>query len=278
MIKEFWQERREEKKRLKQLKKENKKLPKTREQKAYKVFGVLFVLFMIFGSIGFACRGGGEDVDYSWENVVGITDEMKTQLTARVDKNTLVTSPIDAIDWGMAKDELGKVGLDGIIVDNNISTELLLEGTQSINGNMVCSYNVIGAIVDRLIESDDYAEYIELLQVTIMEDGSDIYLESVMSLDLSLLVYETALPIVYVKSTSMLDVLDNELSALGTKIRINNIDEELNDEIVDTINENSYFDISFFTNTLIVNEINNFAEYVNAKIQLQGTKVILAKK
>ena len=51
MIKDFWQERKDEKKRQKQLKKQNKKLPKTREQKAYKIFGVCFVLFLIFGSI-----------------------------------------------------------------------------------------------------------------------------------------------------------------------------------------------------------------------------------
>ena len=119
MIKEFWQERKEEKKKLKQLKKENKKLPKTKEQKAYKIFGFLFVIFIICGSISFACRGSGQNVDYTWESVVGITDEMKTALTSKFDKAKLLTDPIDAIDWGSTKEALTQAGLGDIIVDNN---------------------------------------------------------------------------------------------------------------------------------------------------------------
>ena len=44
MIKEFWNERRQEKKRLKAERKANRKNPKTKEQIAYKIFGVFFAL------------------------------------------------------------------------------------------------------------------------------------------------------------------------------------------------------------------------------------------
>lgn len=278
MIREFWQERREEKKQLKQLKKENKKLPKTREQKAYKIFGFLFVVFIIFGSISFTCRSSGQDVDYSWENVVGITDEMKTALTAKFDKAELLTDPIDAIDWGSAKEALTKAGLEDIIVDNKISDSVLQENNIKIVGDIRCNESVVGGLSKHLLSMDDNSKYINLLQLSMYEEGNNIYLESIMTLDLSLLVYETALPIIYVRSTSMLDILDNKLSALGTKVQINDIEEELNNEIVKTINGSSYFEIAFFTNNMIVSNLNGFAEQVGAKIILQGTQIVMTKK
>ena len=278
MIREFWQERREEKKQLKQLKKENKKLPKTREQKAYKIFGFLFVIFIIFGSISFACRSSGQDVDYSWENVVGITDEMKTALTAKFDKAELLTDPIDAIDWGSAKEALTKAGLEDIIVDNKISDSVLQENNIKIVGDIRCNESVVGGLSKHLLSMDDNSKYLNLLQLSMFEEGNNIYLESIMTLDLSLLVYETALPIIYVRSTSMLDILDNKLSALGTKVQINDIEEELNNEIVKTINGSSYFEIAFFTNNMIVSNLNGFAEQVGAKIILQGTQIVMTKK
>ena len=57
MIKEFWQERKENRQKQKELKKQKRKLPKTKEQRSYKIFGVCFTLFLIFGSIFYACRG-----------------------------------------------------------------------------------------------------------------------------------------------------------------------------------------------------------------------------
>ena len=90
MIKDFWKDRKEEKKRLKELKNQNKKLPATREQRAYKIFGVCFAFFLIFGCIFKACSGSSDTSGFSWESIIGITDEMKDKLEAPVSKKDLL--------------------------------------------------------------------------------------------------------------------------------------------------------------------------------------------
>ena len=276
MIKDFWKDRKEEKKRLKELKKQNKKLPATREQRAYKIFGVCFAFFLIFGCIFKACSGSSDTSGFSWESIIGITDEMKGKLEAPVSKKDLLfDKQIDIVDWSYCKDILINAGVGSVIIDNQISMLDVVGKTVSITSPIVLDSRMLGALSQKLIENILYGGDVELVEVMLEIVDSKLIMKSLVRLNLSTVVLSNNLPSVYVTTTSTVQILNKEMFALDSSCRINNLEESDNDAIIELINKNSLSDIEFYTNELIARKINDFAEGVGAKVRIYNSNIEL---
>ena len=185
MIKEFWQERKEEKRKQKELKKQNKKLPQSKEQRAYKVFGVLFALFLIFGSLFYTCRGIGDVDEYSWDQLIGITDEMKEKLSSRVDKSALIENKeLSIIDWSDCKDLMELHNLN-VITNDNIDIEILNKKDNILTSEMSLKKNLLGTLVSNMIEQGLNKNKIDLIELTIFQDGNQPMLRTLFNVNLS---------------------------------------------------------------------------------------------
>lgn len=278
MIKEFWQEQREEKKKQKQLKKQRKKSPKTKEQTAYKVFGILFTLFVIFGALYNSGIGRGEDGDFDWGSVTGITEEVVAELSAPVDNNLiLIDGRLSNGDWEDAQDVLSTNNIN-IVKDGKLDIELLASDNLKLNQNLTLSTSSLGALTYRLIEDLGYGEDVELLSFNIYTQDDGTYLRTVAQVDLSKVVPTVELPTVYVTTTSRLRVLNNAVTSLGASVRLNLIEDERNAELVELINNSSFSEISYYTNTHFASQLNALAEFLNCKIEINGTNINFVTK
>ena len=227
MIRDFWQERKDEKKRQKQLKKQNKKLPKTREQKAYKIFGVCFALFLIFGSMFYTCRGLGDVDSYSWDSLIGLSADMKSKLSTSVDRTDLImTKQLDAIDWSNCRDALNSAGVGGVILSDEINLEILTDKSVTLTSTLTLDSRTAVVIGNNL-------------------------------------------PFIYVTTTSVVNILNNDMYCMNSEFRINNFSEEDNEEVLAVIDDNALVDIGFYTNELIARQINTFSEGVNAIVRIK---------
>lgn len=279
MIKEFWQERREENKRQKQLKKENKKLPKTKEQIAYKIFGIIFTLFLIFGSIGYSCYtiGGFDGLDnYSWDSLMGVTDEMKTALVSPVDSSAILTEGVlGNSDWILAQEELSSNGIN-IVQDGRIS----IDDDVSFTGDIVFSHKSLGAIASQCIGNISENNTSGLLSFQLYLDGDDLYLKTVCTVNLSKVVIGSTLPTVYITTTSRLKYMSSSLHSLGATFRINQIEDGLNDEIVRVINNNclSQDGIDYYTNGNVIKNIIYFSSIINAEMSIVEDNIVFTSK
>ncbi|MBQ7351758.1 MAG: hypothetical protein IJW59_02680 [Clostridia bacterium] len=279
MIKEFWQEHREQKKQLKKERKQSKKHPKTKEQVAYKVFGIIFVIGLMIGSVAFCCRGTGDvPPSYSWDNIIGITDEMKTALTKSVDEKELFDDAVDIVDWSMARDKLVAGGLGKLIVNDSVDVDKLNSKEVAISSNIDLKENELCALVSKMTEGDEYEDYLQLLFIDIYWEDTQAYLKTIIKMDLSFLIAGTELPQVYVTTVSCLDILNEDLASVGEYIQLNQVEKKLNDEIVETINKNSLLDISVFTNSYVVSIMNVFIDCINADVEIQNNGIRLVTK
>ena len=276
MIKDFWKDRKEEKKRLKELKKQNKKLPASREQRAYKIFGVCFAFFLIFGCIFRACSGSSDTSGFSWEGIIGITDEMKDRLEAPVSKKDLLfDKQIDIVDWSYCKDILINSGVGSVIVDNQINMLDVVGKTVTITSPISLDSRMLGALSQKMIENSLYGGDVELVEVMLEMVDDKLIMKSLVRLNLSTVVLSNNLPSVYVTTTSTVHILNKEMFALDSSCRINNLEESDNDAIIELINKNSLSDIEFYTNELIARKINDFAEGVGAKVRINNSNIEL---
>ena len=276
MIKDFWKDRKEEKKRLKELKKQNKKLPASREQRAYKIFGVCFAFFLIFGCIFRACSGSSDTSGFSWESIIGITDEMKDRLEAPVSKKDLLfDKQIDIVDWSYCKDILINSGVGSVIVDNQINMLDVVGKTVTITSPISLDSRMLGALSQKMIENSLYGGDVELVEVMLEMVDDKLIMKSLVRLNLSTVVLSNNLPSVYVTTTSTVHILNKEMFALDSSCRINNLEESDNDAIIELINKNSLSDIEFYTNELIARKINDFAEGVGAKVRINNSNIEL---
>lgn len=274
MIKDFWQERKEEKKRLKELKKQNKKLPATKEQKAYKVFGIFFTLFIIFGSLFRTCVGESGFENYSWDNLVGLTDEMKIELEQSVNKKDLLfDKQIDVVDWSYCKDLLVMSGIDGVVVDDEINSLLLYDKNINITSPLILNSRTLGALTQKMIQGSVYSDDVELVEVMLSLDDDKLILKSLIRVNLTAVVIADALPSVYVTTTSTVQILNKQMYALNSNCRINDLEESENCELIELINKNSFSKLEFYTNELIARQINDFAKGVNAKVRINNTNI-----
>lgn len=276
MIKEFWQERKEEKKRLKELKKLNRKLPTTKEQKAYKVFGVLLTLFLIFGSTFRACSGVSEFENYSWDNLIGITDEMKNQLEQSVDKKDLIyEKQIDVVDWSYCKDSLVASGIDGVIIEDKINSLLLADKNVLLTSTLSLNSRTLGALAQKMLEGSVYNDDVELVEVVLSQEDDNLILKSLTRVNLTAVVVGDTLPSVYVRTTSTVQILNKQMYALNSYCLINNLEESENNELIELINNNSFSKLEFYTNELIARQINEFATGVSAKVRINNSYIEL---
>lgn len=278
MIREFWQERKEEKRKRKELKKQNKKIPKTKEQRAYQIFGILFTLFIILGSIFYTCKGWGSVEDYSWESLIGITDDMKNLLSKNVDKNELLEgNELSVFDFSDLKDELIESGLN-VIVDEKINLEILDDKTQTLSSSLTLRSNLVGILASNMIEQGQYAEDIDLLELKIYEDNSIIKMKTLMYVNLSTVIFSGTLPTVYLTTISDIEILNSKVLCLNTNIKINNFDEKDNTEILKVLKKNSLLGIENYTNELVTDQINKFKDGINSKVEIYGLNLKFINK
>ena len=265
MIKEFWQERKEEKRRQKEQKKAEKKT-KSGEQLYYKICGIILAIIVIVGP--FACSiGGGGDLDgYEWENVLGITDEMKEKLSAPIDKSVLVTTrALNSADELELEQTLKDVGLESLIssnedVDDNANFALTEE--------LVLKSNLVGVLANEFLEVTSYSGEIFVIELIIYEDDDKTMLKSLMQVNLSKVIAGANLPYVYITTISRIKTLDGTLASIGGELVINDFDKEFNNEVLKVLDTASLVGMSKYTNDLIVQQINMFATLVDAKIDL----------
>lgn len=279
MIREFWQEQKEEKKRQKELKKKNKKKELSKEQKAYKVFGVLFILFIMIVPIIYTCSGGSSLNNYSWSKIIGISDDLISKLETPVDRKNLITNKqIDIVDWSNCKDVLVDSGVGGVIVNNNIDALLLSGKTESLDKILTLDNSIIGALAQKLVFISSYGNDVELIEVFITCEDDDIMLTSLCRINLSTLISVDYLPYVYVKTTSKVEILNNQMYSLNSIVQINELSEEDNKEILEVIDKNSFYTFEFFTNELIAKQINLFAEGISSIVSINNSKLQLCLK
>ena len=182
MIKEFWQERREEKKRLKEEKKSNRKSPKSKEQIAYKVFGILFALFLIFGSIGYSCTiscSGG----YSWDDLIGVDDEISSALTQSVNVEELIPDgQLVEYDWSSCIAKLNNAKID-FVTDFDLDSKKVESGA-SISSNLILTNRELGSLLSRYVNNSKRSRYLRLLSFKVYNDTDNYYIQSVIELNL----------------------------------------------------------------------------------------------
>lgn len=279
MIKEFWQERKEEKLKQKEIKKQNKKLPQTKEQKAYKVFGVLFALFLIFGSIFYTCSGFSGTDDFSWDRLIGITDEMKEKLSSKVEKSSLIQDrELTSNDWESCKIVFNTRDLSIITQEGNIDSNKLLNKSIRLTESMSLDNYKVGALVSNIIKQGTQKSNITLIELNICQEGTQVILRTVMNINLSEVVLSGTLPYVYVTTTSRIEVLNRKLASLDSQVVINDFNEDENAEIIEILNNSSLFGIENYTNDKVVEEINYFAESISANVELSGLNIIFMPK
>lgn len=267
MIKDFWQKRKEEKKHIKTMKKQNKKQPKTKEEKAYKIFGVCFALFLIFGSMFYTCVGLDQDIDYSWDKLSGITQEMKDKLCKPVNKEDLmIDREINVVDWSLCKEALDNSGIGAVIVDNAIDSMVLIEKKCRITSPLVFDSRTLGALSQKLIQSSVYNDDVDLLEVYLFVENNQLMLTSVVRLNLASFLLGDNLPYIYVTTSSEVQILNNQMYSLNSVCKINKFSDEDNQEFLELINKNVFYDIDDYTNELIAQQINAFSEGVNAVV------------
>ena len=278
MIKEFWQERKEEKRKQKELKKQNKKNPKTREEKAYKIFGVFFTLFLIFGSIFSTCRCEGSFDNYSWDSIVGITDEIKSYLTLRPNKDSLVKNEeVNAIDWSICQDKLSQSGIN-VVVDNKIVPEKLVSGENLIERNLTLNSVEMACLISKIIETTSLKDKINLIDIDIYEEDNRTYARALFDVQLASIIISDSLPNIYITTISKLEILANQLYCMNSKFTVNELGEEENEKVLEVINDSSIIGIESYTSKLLADKINEFALCINANININDCKITFTKK
>ncbi len=277
MIREFWKEVREEEKEKKRLKKEAKKKHLTGEQKAYKVFGILLTIFVIFGSIFFTCKSSGDgdgDYNFSWGELAGISEEMIEELNNPVDLNLLI--PNGKINSGDAIDfekKMSDAGVNEEIFGDDLDD--MEEDVFYIDREMTLTSKELGAYCNSMAKELGESGLLEVLDLKVSYDNG-YYLTTIAHCDLAEIVGYDELPKVYLTTVSEIRLMgsDKTLKTVGGSIHINRLDEDKNDEIVETID--SVNTLSTYVNALVVDYIELLKEIVNAELKLMddGIKFI----
>ncbi len=285
MIKEFWQEVRQERKDKKRLKRENKKNKLTGEEKATKIFGILFGFFVFFGSIIFACNNMslGDLSDINWGSAIGLSDEMVEELEKPVDENLLLingrisdddyTSFVNA--WINAGADESYFEEDGGIIDDEESDEETDLSGLYINSELYLSSRVIGAWCKETNIDIGYSSSVDILDMLIYKENNNYYMSTISYCNLKNILGIEGVPNIYLKSVSEVSILNGKLTILGTELYINALDEEMNEKIVDKINDISDDKLSSLVNDMVVTAyINPLKDLMRANIYLSSNGVI----
>ncbi len=258
MIKEFWQEVKEERKLKKQLKKQNKKRRLTGEEKAYKVFGILLGFFVLFGSIFFTCNRPKGDGEVSWGDAVGLTPEMVEELEKPVDENLILTNgKLNFDDYMSFVKVFTDAGVkcfneDGEIIDSANEKDAYITSTVTLNDKQ------LGGYCRETNRDMGFVGTIDLLDLDIFSENEKTYLKTIVYCKLDKVINNTDLPNVYLTSISEIRVLSGSLAILDTTVQINQISQESNDFIVeklDELSDNAFSTLANDTMSLYINMI-----------------------
>lgn len=257
---DFLKKEREERKAYRQLQKKQKKI-KTPEEKRRKIYSIVFGFLITFGAIFYAassCSGS-----YSWEKVVGITDEMKTALERAVSEESIFPSGrIDQTHYNSLSAKLTAAGIEfDSDEDVNPQSDLILNSKET------------GALVNQITSALDETRKYEVKDFSIYQVLETTYCKSVMILNLSEMISGSTLPSVYLISTSKVQVLDNTIMCMETDYQINEIEDPLNDEIISILNKNTANSFISASNELLCSTLSLFAESCSYTIDLKNHEI-----
>lgn len=254
-LKDFLKEEREERKARKLEKKMAKKSPKTNEQKYYKIAGIITGVLITFGAIFSSCKNCG-GFEFNLNEAVGITDEMIVELKKPVDENLLfIDGKITKDDYNSMIDKLNSVEA------NIFESDKLIKPTD----DFVLNSKEVGSLINGMMSSGD-SVYFDILSFKIFYENNYYYEESIVRVNLNDIVQGQDLPIVYVRSTSKVDILSGELCVLSTNLRINMLEEEMNNQIVDILKSYGGFNSVNTMNNMVNLALDLFAKSINTSI------------
>lgn len=285
MIKEFWQEVKQERKERKRLKKERKKRALTGEQKATKIFGIFLGFFVLFGSLFFACNNMSiGDLDFSWGTLVGLDKEIVEELEKPVDENLLlIDGKINSEDYMSFISAWIAAGADGTYFNEDGE---LIEGEGDsfdeeerevlfIDETLTLSGKQLGGWCRESNIDLGYVSTMDILDMKFYKENDQFYLSTIAFCKLSKLLGSDEVPNVYLRTVSPIKVLDGNITTLGCELYINNLSEESNKVVVDKINELSQNKLSTLVNDLVVTAyINPLKQIFNATIELVDNTVV----
>lgn len=255
------QEEKEARKERKLQKKLNKKSPLTKEQKYYKIAGVIVGILVTFGAILYSCNAMAGD-GYEWTDLVGITDEMIEELEKPVDENLLFSNgKLSVNDLNSCKAILDDAGAN--VLDNK--EEVIATKSFTLNSKEV------GALAKQtLLEG---GSTLDILDFEIYYENDCYYEKSIVKINLKEVVEGEDLPTIYLQSTSKIDILGESICILDTKYKINMIEEDINNSIIELLEKYSKFTDQITGNDMINMVINLFATNVGTKINLQDNGI-----
>jgi hypothetical protein len=211
-----------------------------------------------------SCSGIG---DYDWNSIIGITEEMITVLEPPVYESQVVTDKLDVLDWSECRDKLLSKGFE-FIVDNAIDKDLYDDNGKVLDSSLFLKGNEVGALVKEISRAKSTSMADNLLQFEIYSDGDDYYLTTILIVDLKGVVLSDNLPKVYIRTTSTLRILNNQVASLNPEFQINTIEEKLNEKIVDTLEDSALLGLHKSTNESVVSVINGFVSRIYCGVGL----------
>jgi hypothetical protein len=265
-LKSFWEEEKQARKQRKLEKKLSKKSPLTGEQKFIKIAGIITGILITFGALFFSCKSlfGG---DFDWNEIVGITDEMIEELEKPVDENLLFADGrILAEDYNSCKVKLNSANAN--VID---SKESELEATSSFSLNS----KEVGALVNLLLSESEELGTMSVLDFNIFFENDYFYEKSITLVDLNEVVgsEEKKLPKVYLTAVSKIEVLNGQISVLDTELKINAIEDGVNEDIIELLKKYTNFTLVSASNTTINMVIDLFADEVKTKVVLMDNGI-----
>jgi len=254
-LKEFLKEEREERKTRKLQKKLAKKSPKTKEQKYYKIAGIIVGVLITFGALFSSCKNCG-GFEFNWSEAVGITDEMIVELKKPVDENLLF------IDGKITKEDY-----DSCIETLNLNEANILENDEITGptGDFILNSKEVGALVNGMFSTGD-SVYFDILNFKIFYEDNYYFEESIVKVNLDDVISGQDLPIVYIQSTSKVDILSGELCVLSTNLQINMLEEDMNNRIIEILKGYAGFNSVNGVNNMINLAIGLFTRSINTSI------------
>lgn len=259
---DFLKEEKEERKQRRKLQKEKKKKYKTPEQKRYRIYGFITVLLIIFGVFFTTCNTS--DNDYTWNKIIGITDEMIIELEKEVDESKIMPEGMIAdAEWIECNTILVGAGIDLEKEDNDFV----------IYNNFTLTDRQTGALIKKLwtILSNNVVKNICDLEIYAV--GEKFYMRSVVYLDLSQLILGADLPSVYLTTVSHVEVLDNYLTCMSNDVIINNLSTDVSNEIINVLKDNSTTNIKNLAGEIIGTNLKVFLELIGMNMELRHGQI-----
>ena len=257
---DFLKEEKAERKKRKQLQKEQKKGNKTPEQKRMKIYAIITGFLIVFGVLFYTCRNAG---GYSWNDILGITDEMIVELEKEVDEDVLFPNgKITDMDWHSCDIVLKSAGID-LESDEDISPTT----------SFVLTDRELGALSKKLLVTIDTSIIKNISDLELYVVGNKTYLRSVVDINLSDLVMGATLPKVYLTTTSHIELLSNSITCMTNEIKINNLSSELNEELLSVLDSNSSTNLKSIGNEIISTLITIFGSSIGCEMVLMHGQI-----